>query len=74
MSEATVSADLEAIEEWLNRYQIRIIRKPGSGIAIEGSEENYRRAIRVFVEENIDTQVIREAYDPEQGVDLNTKA
>jgi mannitol operon transcriptional antiterminator len=73
VSEATVSTDLEAIEEWLNRYQIRIIRKPGSGIAIEGSEENYRRAIRVFVEENIDTQLIREAYDPEQGVDFKYK-
>lgn len=63
VSEATISADLEAVEAWLNRYQLYVVRKPGSGISIEGSEESYRRAIRVFVDENMNTQLIREAYD-----------
>lgn len=63
VSEATVSTDLESIEEWLNRYGLAVKRKPGSGILVEGSEENYRRAIRAFINENIDTKVIREAYE-----------
>ena len=61
VSEATVSADLEAVEGWLARYGLFVGRKPGSGISIEGSEENYRRAIRGF----IDTKIMQEVY----GVD-----
>lgn len=63
VSEATVSSDLEAVEGWLNAQRLRIMRKPGSGISIEGSEENYRAAIRAFVEENIDSRVLHEFYD-----------
>lgn len=63
VSEATVSADLEAIEGWLNAQQLTVSRKPGSGIEINGTEESYRRAIRTFIEENIDTQMIRESYE-----------
>lgn len=63
VSEATVSTDLEAVEGWLNQYGLTVIRKPGSGIEVEGSEESYRRAIRAFVRENIDTKLLREAYE-----------
>ncbi len=66
VSEATVSTDLEAIEAWLNRYELTINRKPGSGISVKGSEESYRRAIRAFINENIDTRVVREAYEGTQ--------
>ncbi len=65
VSEATASADLEAVEGWLGQYGLLVNRKPGSGIEIEGSEDNYRRAIRAFINENIDTQVVREAYEDE---------
>lgn len=66
VSEATVSGDLEAIEEWLNRYDLSVVRKPGSGIAVEGSEGNYRKAIRAFINENIDTKVLHDAYENEE--------
>lgn len=65
VSEATVSGDLEVVEEWLNRYGLQVVRKPGSGVAIEGSEGSYRRAIRAFIDENIDTRVLHEAYENE---------
>lgn len=63
VSEATISADLEAIEGWLAKYGLKIERKPGSGISINGSEEDYRRAIRAFINENIDTKVLKDAYE-----------
>ena len=66
VSEATVSADLESVESWLDQYGIRISRKPGSGISATGSEEDYRRAIRAFISENMDTKVLRDAYEMEQ--------
>lgn len=68
VSEATVSADLEAIEGWLNRYGLFVNRKPGSGISVSGSEECYRRAIRAFINENIDTEMIRDAYENTEPV------
>ena len=71
VSEATVSADLEAVEGWLAHYGLIVSRKPGSGISIEGSEENYRRAIRGFIDENIDTRIMKEAYG-EDGYDLSS--
>ena len=57
VSEATVSADLESVESW-----------PGSGIETNGSEEDYRRAIRAFIEENINTNILREAYEEDTSV------
>ena len=63
VSEATVSTDLEATEVWLNKYGLYVNRKPGSGVSVDGTEENYRRAIRAFINENIDTRIVREAYE-----------
>lgn len=63
VSETTVSSDLEAIEEWLNKQNLTISRKPGSGVEICGTEESYRQAIRAFIDENMDTQVLREFYE-----------
>ncbi len=66
VSEATISTDLEAIEGWLNAQQLSVRRKPGSGISVSGTEESYRRAIRTFIEENMDTRVLREYYEAEE--------
>ncbi len=62
VSEATISSDLEAIEGWLREYQLIVTRKPGSGIEVNGTEKCYRRAIRAFIEENIDTHILQEFY------------
>ena len=68
VSEATVSADLESVESWLGQFGLQISRKPGSGIETNGSEEDYRRAIRAFIEENINTNILREAYEEDTSV------
>lgn len=62
VSEATISTDLEALDSWFAQYDLRIVRKPGSGISVEGSEENYRKAISSFVAENIDTKLLFDSY------------
>jgi len=45
ISEGTLSNDLDVLGKWLSTYQIKIIRKQGLGIYLEGTEENYRQAI-----------------------------
>lgn len=63
VSEATASTDLESIGEWLAGFGLDIKRKPGSGVYVEGTEENYRRAIREFIYSNLDTRLLRESYE-----------
>ncbi len=62
VSEATISTDLEIVEKWLLEHHITLVRKPGSGISVEGKEEDCRRAIRAFMRENLDVNAMREAY------------
>ncbi|MCD7820738.1 MAG: BglG family transcription antiterminator [Clostridiales bacterium] len=45
ISEGTLSNDLDALNEWLSDYGIKVIRRPGVGILLEGSESAYRQAI-----------------------------
>lgn len=45
ISEGTLSSDLDEVEKWLDSYHIRLIRRPGVGIFLEGSENDYRQAI-----------------------------
>lgn len=53
VSEATISTDLEAISEWAGECHLSIIRKPGYGIALSGSEKSYRTAMQRYVTENM---------------------
>lgn len=69
VSEATISSDLDAISGWLLDHQLQITRKPGSGIEVEGTEESYRKAIRSFIAENINTQAIRDSYEVDDSLD-----
>lgn len=45
ISEGTLSKDLDALEEWLSAYQVHILRRPGVGILLDGTENAYRQAI-----------------------------
>lgn len=63
VSEATISSDIEAVESWFSQFHLKIVRKQGYGVTIEGTEKNFRSAIRAFIDENIDTRMIREMYE-----------
>ncbi|GIM46731.1 transcription antiterminator BglG [Collibacillus ludicampi] len=45
VTESTISNDLMKIEPWFEKHHIKLIRKPGLGVYIEGSEKNIRAAI-----------------------------
>ncbi len=59
VSEATISNDMEAIESWFNQFNLNIIRKQGYGVALEGSEKDYRLAVRKFIDENTDNKLVK---------------
>ena len=64
ISEGTLARDLDALDEWLSTFQIRIVRRPGVGILLEGSETAFRQAIAnaalEFVDEGEILQLLRE--------------
>jgi mannitol operon transcriptional antiterminator len=63
VSEATISNDMEAIEDWFKQFDLKIIRKQGYGVALEGSEKNYRLAMRKFIDENLGSNILRNLGD-----------
>lgn len=69
VSEATISSDLEHIEEWFAKFHLKIVRKPGYGLKMEGSEKDLRRAIRGFIDENIDTKMMKQVYEDTKQMD-----
>lgn len=54
VSEGTISNDLDKLEEWVNVYNLNLIRKPGLGVYIEGREKHKRRAIINLIYENVE--------------------
>lgn len=71
VSEATISNDMEAIEDWFRQFDLTIIRKQGYGVALEGSEKNYRLAVRKFIDENVESNILREFIDAHERTILD---
>ncbi|MBN2899970.1 MAG: transcription antiterminator [Clostridia bacterium] len=51
-SEATISNDLDLVASWLQGRGLTLIRKPGYGIKVEGSERDIRKTILELVYDN----------------------
>ena len=45
VSEGTLSNDVDGIEDWLKAFDIKLIRRQGVGIYLEGNEKNYRKVL-----------------------------
>ena len=65
VSEATVSSDLESAEGWLAGFGLKVMRKQGLGVGIEGSEGGFRQALSAFINENINTGLVQSIYENE---------
>jgi transcriptional antiterminator len=50
-SKSTIVNDLEAVEEWLENYSLKLKRKQNQGLWIEGEEIDFRKAIVEFFHE-----------------------
>lgn len=53
VADATISNDLDKIEEWLRNNELQLIRKPGIGIFVEAQEKSIRKAIIKLIYENV---------------------
>ncbi|MGG3572963.1 PRD domain-containing protein [Bacillus gobiensis] len=51
VTEATISHDLNEAEAWLEHYQLKLVRKPGLGVYIQGNEKQIRKAMAGIIHE-----------------------
>lgn len=49
VSEATISNDMDKIEDWFKQRNLELIRKPGYGVYVMGNEKSFRKAIVDFL-------------------------
>lgn len=56
VSEATISKDFDQIEQKLQKYHIKLLRKTGKVITVEGNEINKRKAISEIIRMDMNNQ------------------
>lgn len=54
VTESTISNDLDKVDKWFEKYGVKLIRKQGLGIYIEGAEDSIRKCMINLIYENID--------------------
>ena len=65
VSSATVSKDLDEVEEWLQNRSLRLIRRRNYGVQIEGAEIDIRHAMK---------SLLNESYESGNMIDLLNKS
>lgn len=58
VSRIAINKDLEEVEEVLSGYNLKLVRKPHYGIEVEGSEENWRKAVADYLVRLVDKDVL----------------
>ncbi len=72
VAEGTVRNDLEKVEEWLNKYDLNLIKKPGLGIYLKGQEKTLRKAIVNLIYENINEYELLDLVRGNISIDKNS--
>lgn len=53
VTEATISSDLDKLDIWMDKFSLKINKKPGLGVYVEGNENSVRSAIISLIYEQI---------------------
>ncbi len=53
VSEATLSLDLDSLEEEFEKFEVQLLRKKGLGVAVRGLEKNIRKALVFYLSKTL---------------------
>lgn len=53
VTDGTISNDLDKLEPWFRKHSLTLVRKPGLGVYLEGTEQDLRRAMVRYIYENM---------------------
>lgn len=73
VSEASISSDLNSVDEWLTKFSLELSRKQGYGIEVLGRERDKRRALVNIIYETLDSGQLRDAVQRQLGMDEKVK-
>lgn len=75
VTDGTVSHDLDKLESWFQKRQLLLVRRPGLGAYVKGSEQDIRRALVELIYANLDEeQLLCLVHDQLQGSDEKSSA
>lgn len=67
VTEGTISADLDKLAAWMKKYKLKIIKKPGLGVYVEGNEIAVRSAmISLIYEQFHEAELINIIFNPKK--------
>ena len=72
VTEGTLSNDLDKVQEWFKKHSLKLTRKPGLGVYVEGKEKDFRKALISLLYENLDeNQLLQIIKDSVGGNEFN---
>lgn len=63
VTDSTISTDLDKLEDWFKQQNLKLIRKPGVGVCVEGDERSLRKAIIKYIYDNVDEKRLLSLVD-----------
>lgn len=74
VSKVTIHKDLGNVEEWLGKFNLRLLKKTNYGIEVLGSEENWRNAVASLIALKKENEQLKELlYEDYSGrIDYKT--
>lgn len=66
VSTATLAVYLDELTAWLSYFQLKLTRKRGVGVELDGNEANKRRALAYFFMQNFHDELIEKLFLLEQ--------
>lgn len=70
VSESTISNDLDEIDAWFQKYDLKIERTPGLGISLVGKESDYRKALTDIISQSLQENTSYEKGNPHDALYL----
>lgn len=63
VTDSTISNDLDKLEGWFSEQKLKLVRRHGLGVYVEGEERSLRQAIVKYIYDNVDEKKLLSLVD-----------
>lgn len=68
VSEATAASDLESLSPWLEKNNLKVLKKQGYGVLLTGTEKDYREAMHRFISETTSADAFKDLQHADEAL------
>lgn len=72
VTESTVGSDLDSLIGWFGNFHLQVVKRPGMGIVIKGSEKGKRKAIVSLIYDHFHMNELINVMSSRKAMDLGT--